>query len=243
MCDQLLNYYHIIYLYSYSLPEFSNNLLAFCLSAEGNLFIFYASWSQNEYPCLTMIPWNLVGERREKIGKKGIKDCIYTYLLSFYGNVEGRGERRKSNLVVWMIHWKLYMLPRLKKVLCICKSIHGKVPYAYNHLSFIQCILHENCMVFFFSPPPNSEIHRSESMLNTKSVKVHDSLWQNSHSVWIKYIWWNSKQARQYVHKWDCWFPRRERDITCLLHVCSIETFVYKLTRMLSWYTEYFCKS
>lgn len=29
---------------------------------------------------------------------------------------------------------------------------------------------------FFFSLPLNSEIHRSARMLNTKSVKVHDSL-------------------------------------------------------------------
>jgi len=119
-----------------------------------------------------------------------------------------------------MIYRKPNRLPRLllKRVLCICKSVHGEVPYAYNHLSFIQCILHEIFTVvsFFFSLPPpppttNSEIHRSERMLNTKSVKVHDSLWQNSHSFWIKYIWWNSNQACQYVHKWDCWFPRRDR--------------------------------
>lgn len=51
-----LTYDRVVYLYSYSLPVFSNNLLAFCLSAEGNLFTFYASWSQNEYQCLTMIP-------------------------------------------------------------------------------------------------------------------------------------------------------------------------------------------
>lgn len=58
---------------------------------------------------------------------------------------------------------------------------------------FIQCILHVVCIVAFFSSPPpnppNSEIHGSERMLNSKSVKVRDSLWQNSHSVWIKYIW------------------------------------------------------
>lgn len=33
------------------------------------------------------------------------------------------------------------------------------------------------------------------------------------------------------------WFPQ-ERAITCLLCVCSLKTFVYELTRMLSWYTE-----
>lgn len=109
-----------------------------------------------------------------------------------------------------MLHWKLYMLPRqlLMKVLCICKSVHGKVAYAYTHLSFIQWILHEICMVsfsfFFFFLPLNSEIHRSARMLNTKSVKVHDSLWQNSYWVWTKFIWCNSKRMSE-VHRWGCW--------------------------------------
>lgn len=43
-----------------------------------------------------MIPWNLLGEGREKIGKKGIKEYIYSSLPSFYSNMEGKGEKEKG---------------------------------------------------------------------------------------------------------------------------------------------------
>jgi len=42
-----------------------------------------------------MIPWNLFGEGREKIEMKGIKEYIYSYLLSFYGKMEGMGGKDK----------------------------------------------------------------------------------------------------------------------------------------------------